>query len=64
MSKYFNFFPNTLYTVDTITGDAVKNITARFSFEKSVMNMIYKIVIRRKLLLQNFMAIQKDIGLF
>ena len=35
MSKYFNFFPNTLYTVDTITGDAVKNITARFSFEKS-----------------------------
>jgi len=38
MSKYFNFFPNTLYTVDTITGDAVKNITARFSFEESFKN--------------------------
>jgi len=38
MSKYFNFFPNTLYTVDTITGDAVKNLTARFSFEESFKN--------------------------
>jgi hypothetical protein len=38
MSKYFNFFPKTLYTVDTITGDAVKNITARFSFEESFKN--------------------------
>jgi len=35
MSKYFNFFPQTLYTTDTISGDVVKNITARFSFEKS-----------------------------
>ena len=35
MSKYFNFFPNALYTVDTITGDVVKNLTARYSFEKS-----------------------------
>jgi len=35
MSKYFNFFPKTLYTTDTITGDVVKNLTARFSFEES-----------------------------
>jgi hypothetical protein len=35
MSKYFNFFPQTLYTTDTISGDVVKNITARFSFEES-----------------------------
>ena len=38
MSKYFNFFPQTLYTSDTITGDVVKNLTARFSFEESFKN--------------------------
>ena len=38
MSKYFNFFPKTLYTVDTITGDVVKNLTTRFSFEESFKN--------------------------
>ena len=35
MSKYFNFFPQTLYTTDSISGDVVKNLTARFSFEES-----------------------------
>jgi len=38
MSKYFNFFPQTLYTADTISGDVVKNLTARFSFEESFKN--------------------------
>jgi len=35
MSKYFNYFPKTLYTSDTETGVVVTNIIARFSFEKS-----------------------------
>jgi len=35
MSKYFNYFPKTLYTSDTETGVVVTNIIARFAFEKS-----------------------------
>jgi hypothetical protein len=35
MSKYFNFFPQTLYTSDSSNVDVVKNLTARFSFEES-----------------------------
>lgn len=33
MSKYFNFFPKTLYTLDTKNVDAVNNIISRFNFE-------------------------------
>jgi hypothetical protein len=35
MSKYFNYFPKTLYTSDTETGVVVTNITSRFAFEQS-----------------------------
>jgi hypothetical protein len=35
MSKYFNYFPKTLYTSDTEHGVVVTNITSRFAFEKS-----------------------------
>jgi hypothetical protein len=35
MSKYFNYFPKTLYTSDTETGVVVTNIISRFAFEKS-----------------------------
>jgi len=34
MSKYFNFFPKTLYTTDSKNADVVNNITSRFNFEK------------------------------
>jgi hypothetical protein len=35
MSKYFNYFPKTLYTNDNTSGIVVTNITSRFAFEKS-----------------------------
>jgi hypothetical protein len=38
MSKYFNFFPKSLYTVDSKNIDTVLNITARFNFEESFKN--------------------------
>ena len=34
MSKYFNFFPQTLYTLDSKNVDVVNNITSRFNFEE------------------------------
>jgi hypothetical protein len=34
MSKYFNFFPQTLYTLDSNNVDVVNNITSRFNFEE------------------------------
>jgi len=33
MSKYFNFFPKTLYTLDSKNVDSVNNIVSRFNFE-------------------------------
>jgi hypothetical protein len=33
MSKYFNFFPKTLYTIDTKNVNVVNNIVSRFNFE-------------------------------
>jgi len=38
MSKYFNFFPKTLYTTDTKNADVVNNITSRFNFEETFKN--------------------------
>ena len=35
MSKYFNYFPKTLYTADSKNVDVVNNITSRFNFEES-----------------------------
>jgi hypothetical protein len=35
MSKYFNYFPKTLYTSDDENGVVVTNIISRFAFEKS-----------------------------
>jgi len=35
MSKYFNYFPKTLYTSDSITAGVYINLISRFSFEKS-----------------------------
>ena len=35
MSKYFNYFPKTLYTTDSKNVDVVNNITSRFNFEES-----------------------------
>jgi hypothetical protein len=36
MSKYFNYFPKTIYSLDdTKNADVVTNITSRFGFEKS-----------------------------
>jgi len=35
MSKYFNYFPKTLYTSDAENGVVVTNIISRFAFEKS-----------------------------
>jgi len=35
MSKYFNFFPQTLYTLDSKNVDVVNNITSRFNFEEN-----------------------------
>jgi len=35
MSKYFNYFPKTIYTNDNTSGIVVTNITSRFAFEKS-----------------------------
>ena len=35
MSKYFNYFPKTLYTTDDINAGSVTNLISRFSFEKS-----------------------------
>jgi len=34
MSKYFNFFPQTIYTLDSKNVDVVNNITSRFNFEE------------------------------
>jgi hypothetical protein len=38
MSKYFNYFPQTLYTLDLKNVDVVNNITSRFNFEESFKN--------------------------
>jgi len=38
MSKYFNYFPKTLYTSDAENGVVVTNIISRFAFEKSYRN--------------------------
>jgi len=38
MSKYFNFFPKTLYTTDAKNADVVNNITSRFNFEETFKN--------------------------
>ena len=39
MSKYFNYFPKTVYFLDnTNNADVVTNITSRFGFEKSFKN--------------------------
>ena len=39
MSKYFNYFPKTVYSLDnTNNADVVTNITSRFGFEKSFKN--------------------------
>ena len=35
MSKYFNYFPKTLYTSDSITAGVYINLISRFSFEGS-----------------------------
>lgn len=35
MSKYFNFFPQTVYTLDSKHVDVVNNITSRFNFEEN-----------------------------
>jgi hypothetical protein len=35
MSKYFSYFPKTLYTADLKTAQSVLNIISRFTFEKS-----------------------------
>jgi hypothetical protein len=35
MSKYFNYFPKTLYTSDSITAGVYINLISRFSFEES-----------------------------
>lgn len=35
MSKYFNYFPQTLYTSDGVTVGSFTNIISRYSFEKS-----------------------------
>jgi hypothetical protein len=38
MSKYFNFFPRTYYTLDSNNADVVKNIISRFNFEQNFKN--------------------------
>jgi hypothetical protein len=38
MSKYFNYFSQTLYTLDLKNVDVVNNITSRFNFEESFKN--------------------------
>jgi hypothetical protein len=38
MSKYFNYFPKTLYTSDSITAGVYTNLISRFSFEESFKN--------------------------
>ena len=35
MSKYFSYFPKTLYTADLNTAQSVSNIISRFTFEKA-----------------------------
>jgi hypothetical protein len=42
MAKYFNYFPQTLYSSNTKTSglDVITNITARFSFEQSLKENI------------------------
>jgi hypothetical protein len=35
MSKYFNYFPKTLYTNDNTSGIVVTNIISRFAFERA-----------------------------
>ena len=35
MSKYFSYFPKTIYTLDSSNADAVTSIVSRFAFESS-----------------------------
>jgi hypothetical protein len=35
MSKYFNYFPKTVYTLNSLDVETVTNITSRFGFEQS-----------------------------
>ena len=38
MSKYFSYFPKTIYTLDSSNADAVTSIVSRFAFESSFRN--------------------------
>ena len=38
MSKYFSYFPKTVYTLDSSNADAVTSIVSRFAFESSFRN--------------------------
>jgi hypothetical protein len=38
MSKYFSYFPKTVYTLDSSNADAVTSIVSRFGFESSFKN--------------------------
>jgi hypothetical protein len=35
MAKYFNYFPKTVYTLNSLDVETVTNITSRFGFEQS-----------------------------
>ena len=38
MSKYFNYFPKTLYTADEVNADTITQLTSRFSFTEDFKN--------------------------
>jgi len=38
MSKYFNFFPKTLYTSDEVNSDTITQLTSRFNFTEDFKN--------------------------
>jgi hypothetical protein len=35
MAKYFNYFPKTVYTLNSLDVETVTNITSRFGFDQS-----------------------------
>jgi hypothetical protein len=38
MSKYFNYFPKTLYTADEVNADTITQLTSRFNFTEDFKN--------------------------
>ena len=38
MAKYFNYFPKTVYTLNSLDVETVTNITSRFGFEQAFKN--------------------------